>query len=54
MMLKDGFKFNVFVYNSLMNVSVGDLDEVQCYYQYMQVIILSCVVYFEIILDFFF
>ncbi|XP_024359813.1 pentatricopeptide repeat-containing protein At5g02830, chloroplastic isoform X2 [Physcomitrium patens] len=35
-MLKDGFKPNVFVYNSLMNVSVGDLDEVQRYYQHMQ------------------
>lgn len=51
-MLKDGFKPNVFVYNSLMNVSVGDLDEVQRYYQHMQVTILSCVVHPEIILDF--
>lgn len=35
-MLKDGLKPNNFVYNSMMNVNVGDLDEVQRYYQHMQ------------------
>ena len=39
--LKDGFKPNVFVYNSIMNVNVGDLDEVQNYYRHMQVAILN-------------
>ncbi|KAG0563918.1 hypothetical protein KC19_8G069400 [Ceratodon purpureus] len=35
-MLKDGFKPNIFIYNSMMNVNVGDLDEVQRYYEHMQ------------------
>lgn len=38
-MLKDGFQPNVFIYNSMMNVNVGDLVEVQRYYQHMQVAI---------------
>lgn len=43
-MLKDGLKPNTFVYNSMMNVNVGDLDEVQRYYQHMQVAILNSVI----------
>jgi hypothetical protein len=42
-MLKDGFKPNIFIYNSMMNINVGDLDEVQHYYQHMQVAILNSV-----------
>jgi len=40
-MVKDGIKPNIFVYNSIMNVNVGDLDEVQRYYQHMEVPILN-------------
>jgi len=43
-MLKDGLKPNIFVYNSMMNVNVGDLDEVQRYYRHMQVAILNSVI----------
>ena len=43
-MLKDGFKPNIFIYNSMMNINVGDLDEVQHYYQHMQVAILNSVI----------
>jgi hypothetical protein len=37
-MLETGFKANVYIYNSMMNVHVGDIDEVQYYYQHMQVL----------------
>jgi hypothetical protein len=34
-MIKGGIIPNVFVYNSLMNVNVGDMDEVQRLYDHM-------------------
>ncbi|XP_024360773.1 pentatricopeptide repeat-containing protein At5g02830, chloroplastic [Physcomitrium patens] len=35
-MLNDGFEPNRFVYNSIMNVNVGNLSEVRRYFQHMQ------------------
>lgn len=46
-MLNDGFEPNRFVYNSIMNVNVGNLSEVRRYFQHMQVATLTSVITYK-------